>query len=80
MTDQKKWTDRRRLTDEEAAQVSGGAYVKDGYDSVTFGAYIEDHYDPNTDGTYIKGLTDQYTGGGSYIEPGYPEDYYTGSH
>ena len=40
------------LTDEELAQVSGGAYVKDGYDSVTFGAYIEDHYDPNTDGTY----------------------------
>ena len=80
MTDQKKWTDRRRLTDEEAAQVSGGAYVKEGYDSVTFGAYIEDHYDPNTDGTYIKGLTDQYTGGDHYIEPGYPEDYYTGSH
>ena len=70
----------RKLTEEELAQVSGGAYVKEGYDSVTFGAYIEDHYDPNTDGTYIKGLTDQYTGGGSYIEPGYPEDYYTGSH
>ena len=42
------------LTDEELAQVSGGAY--------------------------IKGLTDQYTGGDHYIEPGYPEDYYTGSH
>ena len=56
-----------KLTEEELVQVTGGAY-------------IEDHYDPNTDGTYIKGLTDQYTGGGSYIEPGYPEDYYTGSH
>ena len=42
----------QKLTDEELEQVTGGAYVKDGYDSVTFGAYIEDHYDPNTDGTY----------------------------
>ena len=42
------------LTDEELAQVSGGAY--------------------------IKGLTDQYTGGDSYIKPGHPEDYYTDSH
>ena len=41
-----------KLTEEELEQVTGGAYVKDGYDSVTFGAYIEDHYDPNTDGTY----------------------------
>ena len=55
------------LTEEELAQVSGGEYIKD-------------PYNPDTDYTYIKGLTDQYTGGGSYIEPGYPEDYYTGSH
>ena len=40
------------LTEEELEQVTGGAYVKDGYGSVTFGPYIEDHYDPNTDGTY----------------------------
>ena len=26
------------LTEEELEQVSGGAYVKDGYDSVTFGS------------------------------------------
>ena len=42
------------LTEEELAQVSGGAY--------------------------INGLTDQYPGGGTYIYPGFPEDYYTGSH
>ena len=42
------------LTDEELAQVTGGAYNKD--------------------------FTDQYPGGGTYIYPGFPEDYYTGSH
>ncbi len=42
------------LTDEELAQVTGGAYN--------------------------NGLTDQYTGSGDYIYPGYPKDYYTGSH
>ena len=45
---------RRMLTDEELAQVSGGAYNND--------------------------LTDQYTGSGDYTYPGYPKDYYTGSH
>ena len=45
---------RRMLTDEELAQVSGGAYN--------------------------NGLTDQYTGSGDYTYPGYPKDYYTGSH
>ena len=44
----------RKLTEEELAQVSGGAYN--------------------------NGLTDQYTGSGDYTYPGYPKDYYTGSH
>ena len=44
----------RKLTEEELAKVSGGAYN--------------------------NGLTDQYTGSGDYTYPGYPKDYYTGSH
>ena len=31
-------------------------------------------------GAYNNGLTDQYTGSGDYTYPGYPKDYYTGSH
>ena len=31
-------------------------------------------------GAYNNDLTDQYTGSGDYTYPGYPKDYYTGSH
>ena len=64
---QKERKEKRRLTDEEIEQVAGGAYIKD-------------PYNPDMDDSYVKGLTDQYTGGDSYIKPGHPEDYYTDSH
>ena len=31
-------------------------------------------------GAFNNCLTDQYTGSGDYTYPGYPKDYYTGSH
>ena len=40
----------------------------------------EEELEQVSGGAYNNGLTDQYTGSGDYTYPGYPKDYYTGSH
>ena len=40
----------------------------------------EEELEQVTGGAYNNDLTDQYTGSGDYTYPGYPKDYYTGSH
>ena len=40
----------------------------------------EEELEQVSGGAYNNDLTDQYTGSGDYTYPGYPKDYYTGSH